>query len=233
MNLKVPVITIDGPGGVGKGTIGYLLSKKLQWHYLNSGVIYRVLAFSALHHKISVTAENKLVSIAMNLDLHLSMEKDVSEIIFENINISNMIYMESVGEFASQIAILPKVRKALLYKLRALRSLPGLIAEGRDMGTIVFPDAMVKFFLDASVEERSRRRMLQLQKKGFNVKFEELLSQLKKRDERDSNRKTASLKPAEDALIIDSTKLRTEQVFEKVLKHVLLQIDVHKELYSD
>ncbi|WWP00134.1 MAG: (d)CMP kinase [Candidatus Dasytiphilus stammeri] len=228
MNFEVPVITIDGPGGVGKGTIGYLLAKKLQWHYLNSGAIYRVLAFSALHHKISVRAEKKLVSIAMNLDMHLSMENGVSEIIFEDINISNMIYMESVGEFASQIAILPNVRKALLYKLRALRSLPGLIAEGRDMGTVVFPDAIVKFFLDASVEERSRRRMLQLQKKGFNVKFEQLLDQIKKRDDRDSNRKTASLKPAEDAMIIDSTNLRTEQVFEKVLRHVLLQINVHK-----
>ncbi|WWO99706.1 MAG: (d)CMP kinase [Candidatus Dasytiphilus stammeri] len=228
MNFKVPVITIDGPGAVGKGTICYLLSNKLQWNYLNSGAIYRVLAFSALNHKISVTAEKKLVSIAMNLDIHLSLKDGVSEIIFENRNISNMISTEPVEEFASQIAMLPDVRKALLYKLRAFRSLPGLIADGRDMGTVVFPDARVKFFLDASVEERSRRRMLQLQKKGFNVKFEQLLYALKKRDECDSKRKIAPLKAAEDAILINSTNLSIEQVFKKVLRHVLLQSNITK-----
>ncbi|WWO95287.1 MAG: (d)CMP kinase [Candidatus Dasytiphilus stammeri] len=228
MNFKVPVITIDGPAGVGKGTICSLLSKKLQWHYLNSGVIYRVLAFLALHHKISVTDKTTLESIAMNLDIHLKIKNGELKIIFEERNISNMIYMEPVGELASKLALLPNVRQALLYKLRTCRLLPGLIAEGRDMGTVVFPDASVKFFLDASIEKRSLRRMLQLQKKGFNVKFKQLLYELKTRDYRDSNRTIAPLKPAKNAIIIDSTNLNIEQVFEKVLNYVFLQIEVPK-----
>ncbi|WWO98681.1 MAG: (d)CMP kinase [Candidatus Dasytiphilus stammeri] len=226
MNITVPVITIDGPAAVGKGTIGYLLSKRLRWHYLDSGTIYRVLVFSALHHKISLTAEKSLVSMAMNLDIRFSRKNGISEIIFEDKNISNMIYMEEVGKLASEIAIFPKLRKALQCKFRTFLSLPGLIADGRDMGTVVFPDAIVKIFLDANVEERSRRRMLQLQKKGFNVKFEQLLDELKQRDKRDSNRKIAPLKPAKDAMIIDSSGLSIEQVFEKVLKNVLLQLSL-------
>ncbi|WWO97639.1 MAG: (d)CMP kinase [Candidatus Dasytiphilus stammeri] len=225
MKVVVPVITIDGPGGVGKSTVCKALAKRLKWNLLESGAIYRVLALYALHHQLSIGDHNTealLISLAMHLNVHFFNIGEKYEVISDGENISKKICMEKVGIMASKMAVLPSVRKALLGRLRAFRKLPGLIADGRDMGTVVFPDARVKIFLDASVEERARRRMLQLQKTGFSVSFEQLFEDLKKRDERDRNRLIAPLKPADDARILDATNLSIEDIIEKVLENAHL-----------
>ncbi|WWP01426.1 MAG: (d)CMP kinase [Candidatus Dasytiphilus stammeri] len=225
MKLVVPVITIDGPGGVGKSTVCQALAKRLKWNLLESGAIYRILALYALHHQLSLSDHNTealLISMAMHLNVHFFKIGEKYEVISDGENLSKKICMENVGIMASKMAVLPSVRTALLGSLRTFRKLPGLIADGRDMGTVVFPNAMVKIFLDASVEERVRRRMLQLHQTGFSVNVEQLFQDLKKRDERDRNRLIAPLKPADDARILDTTNLSIEHIIEKILEDVHL-----------
>ncbi|WP_074013176.1 (d)CMP kinase [Candidatus Sodalis sp. SoCistrobi] len=219
MTVIAPVITIDGPSGAGKGTLCKALAETLQWHLLDSGAIYRVLALAALHHQVAIDSEEALVPLAAHLDVRFEVEQGQLNVVLEGEDVSQAIRNETVGNTASQIAAFPRVREALLRRQRAFRAAPGLIADGRDMGTVVFPDAPVKIFLDASSEERAHRRMRQLQEKGFSVNFERLLSEIKERDDRDRNRAVAPLMPAADALVLDSTRLTIDEVIAKALAH--------------
>lgn len=219
MTVIAPVITIDGPSGAGKGTLCKALAEALQWHLLDSGAIYRVLALAALHHQVAIDSEEALVPLAAHLDVRFEVEQGQLNVVLEGEDVSQAIRNETVGNTASQIAAFPRAREALLRRQRAFRAAPGLIADGRDMGTVVFPDAPVKIFLDASSEERAHRRMRQLQEKGFSVSLKRLLSEIKGRDDRDRNRAVAPLVPAADALVLDSTRLTIDEVIAKALAH--------------
>lgn len=215
MQPDVPVITVDGPSGSGKGTLSRRISEYLQWHFLDSGALYRVLAYGAIKHEIALEDKVQLSALAEQLDVlfsHLS-----GEIVFEGENITSKIRTEKCGGIASIVAAIPEVRTALLARQRAFRQLPGLVADGRDMGTVVFPDAFLKIFLDASANERAKRRQLQLKEQGIDVSLEDLLIEIAKRDERDRQRPVAPLAPAKDALILDTTVLSIEEVFAAVL----------------
>lgn len=219
MAVTAPVITVDGPSGAGKGTLCKALAETLQWNLLDSGAIYRVLALAALHHQVDIGSEEALVPLASHLDVRFVAENGQLKVILEGEDVSNEIRNETVGNTASQADAFPRVREALLRRQRAFREATGLVADGRDMGTVVFPDAPVKIFLDASAEERAQRRMLQLQEKGFNVNFERLLSEIKERDARDRNRPVAPLVPAADALVLDSTDMSIDDVIAKSLTY--------------
>lgn len=219
MTAIAPVITVDGPSGAGKGTLCKALAESLGWRLLDSGAIYRVLALAALHHQVDIASEEALVPLAAHLDVRFIAQDGRLQVILEGEDVSNEIRTETVGNTASQAAAFPRVREALLRRQRAFREAPGLIADGRDMGTVVFPDAPVKIFLDASAEERAQRRMLQLQEKGFNVNFERLLVEIKERDTRDRNRPVAPLVPAPEALILDSTSMSIDEVIQRALAH--------------
>lgn len=219
MTALAPVITVDGPSGAGKGTLCKALAEAFNWHLLDSGAIYRVLALAALHHQVDIVSEEALVPLAAHLDVRFVALDGQLQVILEGEDVSNEIRTETVGNTASQAAAFPRVREALLRRQRAFRETPGLIADGRDMGTVVFPDAPVKIFLDASSEERANRRMLQLQEKGFSVNFERLLAEIKERDDRDRNRPIAPLVAAPDALLLDSTSMSIEEVIEKALAY--------------
>ncbi|WP_425929915.1 (d)CMP kinase [Pseudomonas sp. NyZ201] len=225
MNLQAPVITIDGPSGSGKGTVAGLLARRLGWNLLDSGALYRLLAFAAGNHGVDLTNEELLKALAAHLDVQFlaAEEGQLQRIILEGDDVSNDIRNEHVGAGASQVAALPAVREALLQRQRAFREAPGLIADGRDMGTVVFPDAPLKIFLTASAEERARRRYLQLKAKGDDVNLSSLLDEIRARDERDTQRSVAPLKPAADAIQLDSTELSIEQVLERILSEVALR----------
>ncbi|MCD9500912.1 (d)CMP kinase [Photobacterium phosphoreum] len=220
MSTHAPVITVDGPSGAGKGTLCMLLAEKLGWNLLDSGAIYRVLALAALHHGVDTESEDALVPLAAHLDVQFVAEGELVRVILEGEDVSDTLRTEKVGNAASKVAALPRVREALLRRQRAFNEQPGLVADGRDMGTVVFTSAEVKIFLDASAEERATRRMNQLQKKGLDVSFTSLLSEIQERDYRDRNRAVAPLRPANDALVLDSTEMSIEQVLEKVLAYV-------------
>ncbi len=213
-----PIVTVDGPSGAGKGTLSSLLAKQLDWHFLDSGAIYRVLAVATLHHDLPCDDEESIVPLATGLDVSFDTDGETSRIILEGEDVTDDIRTEQVGSVASQIAALPRVREALLRRQRAFQQAPGLVADGRDMGTVVFPEAPVKLFLTASAEARAERRYSQLKAKGMDVNIARLLTDIKARDERDSNRSVAPLVPAEDAVVIDSTHLNIDQVFEKAME---------------
>ena len=225
MEQTVPVITIDGPSGAGKGTVCRLLAQHFGWEILDSGAIYRVLALASIHHQIDPSDEESLIPLAAHLDVQFESTETASKIILEGEEVTNSIRNEEVGGVASKIAALPRVREALLRRQRAFRQEPGLIADGRDMGTVVFPDATIKVFLTASAEERANRRFKELQGKGHDVKIGDLLSDIQARDERDMNRSVAPLVPADDAITIDSTQLNAHQVFEQLLEVVESKIN--------
>ncbi|MDP2713330.1 (d)CMP kinase [Rheinheimera sp.] len=225
MPHSAAVITIDGPGGSGKGTICRLLAQRLGWQLLDSGAIYRVLALAAVHHNIPCDDEEALQPLAAHLDVQFSSDEQGNvRITLEGENVSHTIRTEEVGGLASKIASLPRVREALLRRQRAFAEAPGLVADGRDMGTVVFPQADVKIFLTASAEERARRRYLELKEKGFDVNIGDLLNEIQARDERDINRATAPLKPAADAYMLDSTNKSIEQVLEEVLNYAGMKL---------
>lgn len=219
MNDKeIPVITLDGPSGTGKGTICHLLAKHLKWNMLDSGAIYRVLAYAARQKNIPVSDIKLLTELALSLNLRFESSKDnETQVILDEQVISPSIRTEQCGQDASQIAAIPEIRAALLQRQRDFAQWPGLVTDGRDMGTVVFPNAILKIFLYANEEERANRRYLQLKEKGINVSLAQVVEELAKRDTRDTDRTHAPLKPAADAELIDTTGLTIVQVFNNVL----------------
>ncbi|AFP84539.1 (d)CMP kinase [secondary endosymbiont of Ctenarytaina eucalypti] len=220
MMLIAPVISIDGPSGAGKGTLCKALVQALKWHLLDSGMIYRSMALTALYKQVAIDSEEALVPLADQIDVRFNVTHGQMTVLLEGEEVSEAIRHEAVGSAASHIATFPRVREALLQRQRAFRASPGLIADGRDMGTVVFPDALVKIFLDASSEERARRRMWQLHKQGVSVNILHLLSEIKERDDRDRNRTVAPLLPADDALMLDSTRMTIDEVIVNALAHI-------------
>lgn len=214
---NVPVITIDGPGGSGKGTIAGLLARRLGWNLLDSGALYRLLAFAARNHGVDYTNEETLTRLAAHLDVQFVAGADNDQhIVLEGEDVTRAIRGEEIGAGASQVAALPAVRDALLERQRAFREAPGLVADGRDMGTVVFADAELKVYLTASSQERAERRHKQLLQKGQPASLASLLDEIVARDERDMNRAVAPLRPADDAILIDSTSMNIEEVLERV-----------------
>ncbi len=224
------VITIDGPSGSGKGTMAKLIAKTLGWHYLESGALYRVLAFAAIKKDIKLDDVDALAHEASLLPVRFD-PKDESKIYWENHEVTDEIHTEFYGNLASQIAAIPTVREALLARQRIFKASPGLVTDGRDMGTMVFPDAELKFFLTAGREERAKRRYAQLKQKGINVSLESVINELTERDYRDENRIASPLKPAADAILIDSTSLNVEQTFIEIISRVRETFGTSTDLY--
>lgn len=216
---KSPVIAVDGPSGSGKGTLCQKLAQHLGWSLLDSGALYRLVGLAGVKHGIALDQEAPLTELARELDVRFEpgAEGEPTAVILEGEDVSDVVRSESTGELASQVAVLPGVRQALLGRQRAFAQAPGLVADGRDMGTVVFTDADLKIFLTASAEERADRRYNQLISKGESVSLAALLEDIRARDKRDSERKVAPLKPADDAVIIDSSGLGIDDVFDRVL----------------
>lgn len=218
---KEPVITIDGASGTGKGTVSQLLATRLGWKFLDSGALYRVLVLAAQKHGVAMDNETALEVLAEHLDVQFIAKQDqFPQIILEGEDVTDIIRSEKIGNGASIIAALPAVRASLLSRQRAFREPPGLVADGRDMGTVVFPDAELKIFLLASPEERALRRLKQLKERGISVTLGNLIEELRERDKRDKERIVAPLKPAEDAVIIDTDHLTIDQVVERILLEI-------------
>jgi cytidylate kinase len=213
-----PVITVDGPGGSGKGTIAMRLAGKLGWHFLDSGALYRLVAVAAIDRGIGADDEAALGDVAENLDVNFGISNDGMVILLDGNYITGRLRSETVSVFASKIAAFPVVRRALVHRQRAFRKSPGLVADGRDMGTVIFPDAKLKIFLTATAEARAERRYKQLKEKGESVNLTRLFQDIKMRDERDSTRAIAPLRPADDAHVIDSTELSINEVLQKIQK---------------
>lgn len=217
--MIIPVITIDGPSGSGKGSIALMIARVLGYHVLDSGALYRLLALAAIERGIAADDEPALSVVAARLPV--SFEEgaagEPARVLLSGRDVGDRIREEDVGQMASQIATLAEVRSALLIRQRAFARAPGLVADGRDMGTVVFPAAAIKIFLDADVEERGRRREKQLLAQGVSATFPRLVEDLRARDDRDRNRPVAPLKPATDAVVIDSTHLGREEVFQQIM----------------
>jgi cytidylate kinase len=220
MQQHIPIITVDGPSGAGKGTLSAMLAESYQWHFLDSGAIYRVLSMAAIHHGIALDDQDALVPLASGLDVLFNTHNKQTRIVLEGEDVTDDIRTEEVGATASQIAAIPVVREALLRRQRGFVQLPGLVADGRDMGTVVFQNADAKIFLTATAQARAERRYEQLKDKGHNVKLSRLLVDIQARDDRDESRITAPLRPADDAFEIDSTNLSIAQVFEKAKQYI-------------
>ncbi len=224
VDKTIPVVTIDGPAGSGKGTVARQLAATLQYHYLDSGALYRILALQSQQQNVDVSDINGLLSLCEQMQVRFGFDaQDLSESSHEHVTvflndkeISSELRTEECAARASQLAAIPKVRQALMDKQRSFRHPPGLVAEGRDMGTVVFPDAGDKFFLTASPKERALRRQKQLKKQGISASLGPLLSDIETRDSRDQNRKVSPLRPAADALLVDSTNLSIEQVVNRI-----------------
>ncbi len=215
--MTVPVITVDGPSGTGKGTLCCYLARTLGWHLLDSGAIYRVLAVAMQQANLTADDETELVEIAQKLPVEFRLlHGDTESIFLQGEEISSQVRSETTGNIASRIAAIAPVRAALLDRQRAFRLPPGLIADGRDMGTVVFPDAELKIFLTASAGERAQRRHKQLNEKGFDVSLAQLSEEISERDARDSQRAVSPLIPADDAAVIDTTNLSITDVNEHV-----------------
>lgn len=214
----VPVVALDGPTASGKGTVASRLAALLGFHVLDSGLLYRVLALAAEHHGVGLENEDALEVLAGHLDVQFDCDgRGDSRVILEGEDVSLALRQETVGRAASLVAALRRVRSALLNRQRAFRELPGLVADGRDMGTVVFPDACLKVYMTASVEARAGRRYRQLLEKGFDASLADLTQDIRNRDMRDMTRTVAPLKPAEDANHIDTTDMGVDEVVERIL----------------
>lgn len=214
------IITVDGPSGAGKGTLCHALAEKLKADFLDSGAIYRIAALAAVKKGISLDDEVALAQLGRQLDIRFEPKNGEVNVILDGENVGDQIRTAEAGQNASKVAALPQVRAALLQRQRDFASANGLVADGRDMGTVVFPNAQVKLFLDASAEERTKRRVKQLQEKGFNANFDDILAEIKERDFRDRNREVAPLVPAADALLLDSTHLSIDEVIAQALGYI-------------
>lgn len=218
----VPVVTIDGPSGSGKGTLCQRLACELGWHLLDSGALYRIVGLAAVKHSVDFSDEQSLSRLAENLNVHFKpgVSGEPAGVMLDNEDVSSDVRSETAGGYASKVAVYDSVRKALNQRQKAFAKLPGLVADGRDMGTEVFTSAPVKIYLTASAEERAKRRYNQLISKGESVTLAALLEDIKIRDERDTSRAIAPLRPAEDAIVIDSTAMSIDAVYEQVRGHV-------------
>lgn len=214
--MAIPVLTIDGPSGAGKGTVSRAVAKKLGWNYLDSGSIYRSLAIAVLKQGVDLADESAIVSVAQTMALEFDCHDELV-VRLDGVDITAKLGLESTGSAASIIAALPEVRRILLQKQQDFKQLPGLVADGRDMGTVVFPDAENKVFLTASAVERARRRYKQLIEKGIDANLLQIITEIEERDRRDSERKNAPLAMAGGALYIDSSEMTLDAVIEEVL----------------
>ena len=218
MNTQAPVITVDGPSGVGKGTLCQWLASRLGWHLLDSGALYRLTALAALRRNLALEDEAGVTVVAAGLVVEFLAETDgLLRILLDGTEVGADLRTETCGNAASRVAALPAVRAALLQRQRDFRRSPGLIADGRDMGTVVFPDAGLKLFLTASAEERARRRYKQLSEQGVNASLESLADEIAERDARDAGRAVAPLRPAADAEMLDTTHSSIAEVCERAL----------------
>ena len=215
----IPVLTIDGPSGVGKGTVANIVAADLKWHILDSGAIYRAFALAASKRDIQIDNIEQLLELASNLDLRFAPDtvKNVLGVYLDNQEVSSELRTEKTAELASKFAMIGPLRESLIKRQQDFRKLPGLVADGRDMGTVVFKDAPYKVFLTANVEERAKRRLKQLHLRGITGNISHTLEDVRKRDERDASRKHSPLKPSKDALIIDTSDLTVDEVVTKVM----------------
>ena len=220
------IITVDGPSGAGKGTLCYALAEKLGFALLDSGAIYRVTALAALKRNADLTNETALADLARHLDIQFVPKNGEVNVLLGGMDVSHLIRTQEVADAASKVAVFPQVRAALLQLQQDFTKNDGLIADGRDMGTVVFPDAQVKLFLDASAEERAKRRYNQLQNKGISGNFAQILAEIKERDLRDRNRAVAPLKPADDAFLLDSTTLSIDEVIGQALDYIQQRVGI-------
>ena len=217
------IITIDGPSGAGKGTISRMLAKKLHFHYLDSGALYRLLGLAAVRHSVDLANDQDLSTLAGHMDIDFEASGDELKILLEGEDVSLELRSENTGALASQVASFPNVRTALLKRQQLFAKEPGLVADGRDMGTVVFPEAPLKIYLTASAEERAQRRYKELLAKGENVSLRALEEQVRYRDERDMSRDASPLIPAADAVQLDSSELSIQEVMDTVLNLVYLK----------
>ena len=221
----VPVLTIDGPSGAGKGTVSRLAAMRLGWHYLDSGALYRAVGVAASWADLDLSDPAALVRCTFDTAVEFRETAESLRVLVNGTDATSELRLETTGTLASAIAAIPEVRAALKERQRAFRREPGLVADGRDMGTVIFPDARTKVFLTASAEERARRRHNQLKEKGVSVTFDGLLREILSRDARDAQRAVAPLKPADDAVLIDTTGLSIDEVVERVLALVPARAD--------
>lgn len=217
MNPLAPVLTIDGPSGAGKGTISRIIARRMGWHYLDSGALYRAVGVAASWADIDTSDASALVRCTFDTHVQFVEQGESMRVMVNGTDATDELRLETTGALASAIAAIPEVRAALKERQRAFRELPGLVADGRDMGTVIFKDAPYKVFLTASAEERAERRHKQLKDKGVSVNFEDLLREIMARDARDAQRTVAPLKPADDAVIIDTSGIGIDAVVAKVL----------------
>ncbi|WP_411725451.1 (d)CMP kinase [Methyloglobulus sp.] len=217
--MHIPVLTIDGPSGAGKGTISRIVAKKLDWNYLDSGSFYRSLAIALLQRNADLSNESEILQIAQAIELAFECNDELI-VKLNGKDITAQLGTEATGNVASIVAAIPEVRQVLLQKQKDFKKPPGLVADGRDMGTIVFPDADIKVFLTASAAERAERRYKQLMGKGIDVSIRRITREIEERDCRDKGRKTAPLVQAEDAFYIDSSAMTIEAVIDQVLSLV-------------
>ncbi|MBK8969998.1 MAG: (d)CMP kinase [Hahellaceae bacterium] len=216
----VPVITIDGPSGVGKGSIAQMLARQLGWHLLDSGALYRLTALSALRQGLDLADADAVATAARDLPVTFTAGEpgEPVAVLLSGEDVTREIRTEACGKAASTVAVYPLVRQALLQRQRDFQRLPGLVADGRDMGTVIFPEALCKVYMTASAEVRAQRRYDQLKRQGESVKISHLLKEIQDRDARDMGRVEAPLRPAEDAVIIDTSSLTLDEVLAAVLK---------------